>query len=66
MPPPAASSLARLQSSVRGLHRFLAREGIESEDQRAVIERTMPPDMSTPLTRDELDAVSAWTLSGAP
>jgi integrase/recombinase XerD len=26
-PPPAASSLARLQSSVRGLHRFLAREG---------------------------------------
>lgn len=34
--------------------------------QRAVIERTMPPDMSTPLTRDELDAVSAWTLSGAP
>lgn len=28
---PAASSLARLQSSVRGLHRFLAREGV-SED----------------------------------
>jgi integrase/recombinase XerD len=27
VPPPAASSLARLQSSVRGLHRFLAREG---------------------------------------
>lgn len=26
-PPPAASSLARLQSSVRGLHRFLVREG---------------------------------------
>ena len=32
---------------------------------RAVIERTMPPDMSTPLTRDELDAVSAWALPGA-
>ncbi len=31
-PPMAASSLARLQSSVRGLHRFLAREGIESSD----------------------------------
>ena len=26
-PPAAASSLARLQSSVRGLHRFLVREG---------------------------------------
>jgi integrase/recombinase XerD len=31
-PPVAASSLARLQSSVRGLHRFLAREGIEQAD----------------------------------
>ncbi|WP_426324864.1 site-specific tyrosine recombinase XerD [Microbacterium sp. E-13] len=31
-PPIAASSLARLQSSVRGLHRFLAREGIEPAD----------------------------------
>ncbi|MBW9094125.1 site-specific tyrosine recombinase XerD [Microbacterium jejuense] len=31
-PPMAASSLARLQSSVRGLHRFLAREGIEPAD----------------------------------
>jgi integrase/recombinase XerD len=31
-PPMAASSLARLQSSVRGLHRFLAREGIEPGD----------------------------------
>ncbi|MFD4959880.1 site-specific tyrosine recombinase XerD [Microbacterium sp. NPDC058389] len=31
-PPMAASSLARLQSSVRGLHRFLTREGIEPAD----------------------------------
>ena len=31
-PPPAATSLARLQSSVRGWHRFLAREGIEQDD----------------------------------
>jgi integrase/recombinase XerD len=31
-PPIAASSLARLQSSVRGLHRFLAREGVEPAD----------------------------------
>jgi integrase/recombinase XerD len=39
-PPVAASSLARLQSSVRGLHRFLAREGIETTDPSA---RLRPP-----------------------
>ena len=39
-PPVAASSLARLQSSVRGLHRFLAREGIEQVDPSA---RLRPP-----------------------
>ncbi|KRA22987.1 recombinase XerC [Microbacterium sp. Root61] len=39
-PAPAASSLARLQSSVRGLHRFLVREGIEAEDPTG---RLRPP-----------------------
>uniref|UniRef100_UPI0013E31BDA site-specific integrase n=1 Tax=Microbacterium sp. CPCC 204701 TaxID=2493084 RepID=UPI0013E31BDA len=39
-PPIAASSLARLQSSVRGLHRFLAREGVETADPSA---RLRPP-----------------------
>lgn len=39
-PAPAASSLARLQSSVRGLHRFLVREGIETEDPTG---RLRPP-----------------------
>ena len=39
-PPAAASSLARLQSSVRGLHRFLAREGIEPADPST---RLKPP-----------------------
>jgi len=39
-PPVAASSLARLQSSVRGLHRFLAREGISAEDPTG---RLRPP-----------------------
>ena len=39
-PPPAASSLARLQSSVRGLHGHLAREGIEDEDAST---RLRPP-----------------------
>lgn len=39
-PAPAATSLARLQSSVRGWHRFLAREGIESDDPSG---RLRPP-----------------------
>ena len=40
VPPPAATSLARLQSSVRGWHRFLAREGIETDDPTG---RMRPP-----------------------
>jgi len=39
-PPPASSSLARLQSSVRGLHRYLVREGTETEDPSG---RLRPP-----------------------
>jgi integrase/recombinase XerD len=39
-PAPAASSLARLQSSVRGLHRFLAGEGVDGDDPTA---RLRPP-----------------------
>lgn len=39
-PPPAATSLARLQSSVRGWHRYLAREGIEQDDPSG---RLRPP-----------------------
>ncbi len=39
-PPPAATSLARLQSSVRGLHRFLVREGLAEADPS---ERLRPP-----------------------
>ncbi|MFD8771058.1 site-specific tyrosine recombinase XerD [Microbacterium oxydans] len=39
-PPPASTSLARLQSSVRGWHRFLAREGIEADDPSG---RLRPP-----------------------
>ncbi|PRB04992.1 tyrosine recombinase XerD [Microbacterium sp. MYb72] len=40
VPAPAATSLARLQSSVRGWHRFLAREGIEQDDPTG---RLRPP-----------------------
>ena len=39
-PAPAATSIARLQSSVRGWHRFLAREGIEVDDPSG---RLRPP-----------------------
>ncbi|MFJ4045600.1 site-specific tyrosine recombinase XerD [Microbacterium sp. NPDC089987] len=39
-PPPAATSLARLQSAVRGWHRFLVREGIETADPTG---RLRPP-----------------------
>ncbi|MDZ8172460.1 site-specific tyrosine recombinase XerD [Microbacterium xanthum] len=39
-PPPASSSLARLQSSVRGWHRFLVREEIADADPAA---RLRPP-----------------------
>lgn len=47
-PPPAASSLARLQSSVRGLHRFLAREGIAADDPA---QRLRPPKQAQRLPK---------------
>lgn len=40
IPPPAATSLARLQSSMRNWHRFLAREGITADDPTG---RLRPP-----------------------
>lgn len=59
-PPPAASSLARLQSSVRGLHRHLAREGIEDEDVSA---RLRPPKaarrLPKALTIDQVERLLA-------
>ena len=59
-PPPAASSLARLQSSVRGLHRHLAREGIEDEDVSA---RLRPPKaarrLPQALTIDQVEQLLA-------
>ena len=44
----AASSIARLQSSVRGLHRFLVREGLEAEDPTG---RLRPPKTAQRLPR---------------
>jgi len=48
VPEVAASSLARLQSSVRGLHRFLAREGIEQDDPTS---RLRPPKQAQRLPK---------------
>ena len=47
-PAPAASSIARLQSSVRGLHRFLVREGLEPEDPSS---RLRPPKLPRKLPK---------------
>ncbi|GAA4786111.1 site-specific tyrosine recombinase XerD [Microbacterium gilvum] len=47
-PAPAASSLARMQSSVRGLHRFLAREGIAADDPSR---RLRPPKQAQRLPK---------------
>ncbi len=61
-PAPAATSLARLQSSVRGWHRFLAREGIEDDDPSG---RLRPPKaprrLPKALTIDQVER-----LLGAP
>ncbi|MBU4464408.1 MAG: site-specific tyrosine recombinase XerD, partial [Actinobacteria bacterium] len=47
-PRPAASSLARLQSSVRSFHRFLAREGISANDPSG---RLAPPKLARRLPK---------------
>lgn len=48
IPMPAASSIARLQSSVRGWHRFLVREGIDADDPSA---RLRPPKLGRTLPK---------------
>lgn len=47
-PMPAASSIARLQSSVRGWHRFLVREGIDADDPSI---RLRPPRLGRALPK---------------
>jgi integrase/recombinase XerD len=53
-PPPAATSLARLQSSVRGLHRFLVREGIELRRERSPDPAEDPQRLPKALTIDQI------------
>ncbi len=70
-PPAAASSLARLQSSIRGLHRFLVREGIESDDPtRRLRPPKLPQRLPKALTVDQvvmlLDAAGPAPEDAAP
>lgn len=63
-PPPAATSLARLQSSVRGLHRFLVREGIATEDPTG---RLRPPKTPQRLPKAlTIDQVMALLNAAGP
>ncbi|MGW9158525.1 site-specific tyrosine recombinase XerD [Microbacterium sp. NPDC055665] len=59
-PAPASSSLARLQSSVRSWHRFLAREGVEVDDPSG---RLRPPKaprrLPKALTIDQVERLLA-------
>lgn len=64
VPVPAASSLARLQSSVRGLHRFLVREGIADTDPSA---RLRPPKLPQRLPKAlTIDQVGALLDAAGP
>lgn len=57
-PPVAASSLARLQSSVRGLHRFLTREGLEAVDPSSRLRPPKQPKrLPKALTIDQVEAL---------
>ncbi len=66
-PPPAATSLARLQSSVRGWHRFLAREGVEADDPSG---RLRPPKaprrLPKALTIDQVERLLAAPSAEEP
>ncbi|WEK14078.1 MAG: site-specific tyrosine recombinase XerD [Candidatus Microbacterium phytovorans] len=57
-PPPAATSLARLQSSVRGFHRFLAREGVTVDDPTGRLRPPKTPQrLPKALTIDQVEAL---------
>ncbi|WP_251442217.1 MULTISPECIES: site-specific tyrosine recombinase XerD [unclassified Microbacterium] len=67
VPPPAASSLARLQSSVRGWHRFLAREGIAEADPSARLRPPRQPRrLPKALTIDQVERLLAAPSAEEP
>ncbi len=58
VPAPAATSLARLQSSVRGFHRFLAREGVTPDDPSVKLRPPRAPQrLPKALTIDQVEAL---------
>ncbi|MFB7252153.1 site-specific tyrosine recombinase XerD [Microbacterium sp. NPDC056234] len=60
VPAPAATSLARLQSSVRGLHRYLVREGLEPEDPTGRLRPPKTPQrLPKALTIDQVERLLA-------
>ncbi|MET2012906.1 site-specific tyrosine recombinase XerD [Microbacterium chocolatum] len=70
-PAPAASSLARLQSSVRGLHRHLTREGVETEDPTRRMRpprqpRRLPKALTIAQVEDLLDAAGPAPAEAVP
>ena len=67
VPTPAATSLARLQSSVRGLHRFLVREGIEVEDPTGRLRPPKTPQrLPKALTIDQVEHLLAAPSAEEP
>lgn len=66
-PPPASTSLARLQSSVRGWHRFLAREGIETDDPSGRLRPPKAPQrLPKALTIDQVERLLAAPSAEEP
>jgi integrase/recombinase XerD len=70
-PRPAATSLARLQSSVRGLHRFLVREGRSEEDPSSALRppklpQRLPKALTIGQVEDLLDAAGPAPGSDLP
>lgn len=70
-PAPAASSLARLQSSVRGLHRHLTREGVETQDPTRRMRpprqpRRLPKALTIAQVEDLLDAAGPAPAEAVP
>ncbi|KQY75836.1 recombinase XerC [Microbacterium sp. Root1433D1] len=66
-PPPASTSLARLQSSVRGWHRFLAREGIEVDDPSARLRPPKAPQrLPKALTIEQVERLLSAPLGEEP
>jgi integrase/recombinase XerD len=70
-PPPAPSSLARLQSSVRGLHRYLVREGLQHSDPTGALRppaspRRLPKALTLAQVESLLDAAGPAPGTSVP